>query len=476
MPRPVGHFLNQLLTSVRSFRKSLIRELSYFVHHKRIADWRFQDIKTFCDSRIQAASGLSAAITDSISRISLLQKSDQPLIAVVSVLPPSDTGIATYTYQIFSKTDRPIDLYFSDASSFAQYSLTSVSFGYGVDTLNAFIFESIYKGIESRGYTHIVWTFGDSAHFLPIVSQLLCDKLGFSGIKRILHFHDPFLLSLFNQLCVIAHADIVSILKARRPGLDATVDWSRVSAGDFRQLVNLGVTGLKEIFEHVHFDFIIVHSVAAKNIILADWPELAPSQIKVLFLPVFLPVLPVLDRLVPLSTPGSEPSIIIGTFGVPGNHRLTHIIVDAFRLIAKDAPGTKLIIAGYRALSFAKTHNYESIPNLVLVDTPSDDELVRLMQSVDIALQLRCVNTGESSGVIPMLLALNKPVIGSAIGSYLEYEEAIRLVECDVTSATLALVILDELRVAVERKPARDSYVSSHSVNHFHERFNALLG
>jgi SAM-dependent methyltransferase len=89
------------------------------------------------------------------------------------------------------------------------------------------------------------------------------------------------------------------------------------------------------------------------------------------------------------------------------------------------------------------------------------------MSGVDVAVQLRAFDAGESSGIIPQLLASDVPTLVSPIGAMRDFGAAVRYVpqECDATQ--LAEVILEEAREPARGQADRDAYAQAHTPARF---------
>jgi hypothetical protein len=134
-----------------------------------------------------------------------------------------------------------------------------------------------------------------------------------------------------------------------------------------------------------------------------------------------------------------------------------------------------LLIAGYDAGHYGSEMGLQKLPFVEFVDSPSDSLLLSLMQSTDVAVQLRLGNLGESSGVVPQLLASGVPVVVSAIGSFLEYGDAVRAVPPDTTAAQLAAILFEELAPGGERQQRMQKYVAAHKPEEFCRRIVEAL-
>jgi hypothetical protein len=94
------------------------------------------------------------------------------------------------------------------------------------------------------------------------------------------------------------------------------------------------------------------------------------------------------------------------------------------------------------------------------------------MLKCDIAVQLRRSNLGESSGVVPTLLALGVPTVVSTIGAFGEYGDAVQTFE-----GTDPAALADLLERGVNVDPfAMQRYVREHSLVAFNAQLLSLLG
>jgi hypothetical protein len=89
------------------------------------------------------------------------------------------------------------------------------------------------------------------------------------------------------------------------------------------------------------------------------------------------------------------------------------------------------------------------------------------MDGVDVAVQLRTYNSGESSGIVPQLLSRDVPTIVSAIGAFAEYGVAVREMASGIGVRELGAAILDEAAQPARRQTARRSYVETHRPGDF---------
>src|SRR5690606_26082846 len=123
--------------------------------------------------------------------------------------------------------------------------------------------------------------------------------------------------------------------------------------------------------------------------------------------------------------------LIVGSFGAPSASTGTDVVLAAVQELRKRGIKARLIVAGFDAYYFAdgELDKNEDRSLLVLAEPSPERELQLDMLKCDIAVQLRRSNLGESSGVVPSLLALGIPTIVSSIGAFSEYGAAVQTFE-----------------------------------------------
>jgi glycosyltransferase involved in cell wall biosynthesis len=281
--------------------------------------------------------------------------------------------------------------------------------------------------------------------------------------------HDPVLLNLASKIALFEGCDLAHVLL--HPGARnlAGIDWERAKRGDHREIIERGGSGIRGLLNDVPLEGLIFHSQAAREFALRDWPDLDPSRAHVLFHPVF-------DKLEDPKPKAIGSHLRIGSFGVPGTHKETDRVVRAFRVIRASHPETTLLLAGYDAGRYARNEGIAYEPGIIIEDSPTTERLMDLMRGVDIAVQLRAGNTGESSGIVPQLLSLNRIVVASAVGALVDFGEAVRYVQPGCPPTDLANIILDEVENYERRVESRSCYVVAHSPARFCEELLRIIG
>jgi glycosyltransferase involved in cell wall biosynthesis len=374
-------------------------------------------------------------------------------LCIVSVLPPSATGIALCTLATYAHAPFPVDIFVTH-DTIPEY-LRCVDDPRLVGAASeAFGLASLPRGRARRDYAGEVFTFGNSPHHLPTYMAL--KARGASG-PVFAHLHEPFLIDLAGAYAKEVKCAADKFLRvnygARFDGLETALVNEDAAA-----FASSGVLGAKALFHDLNVTAFLVNSHAARDLLLRDWPELDPSRVHVLFHPVFAP-LPV--KRTPRATPR------IGSFGIPSVNKHTPLLVEAFRILRARRP-IELLLAGYHADYFARTYGYANELGIIIVDAPDDRALEQLMANVDLAIQLRAHNLGESSGAIAQLLAQTTPVLASRVGSFVEFGEAVSFAPESLDAATLADAIEREMGFdIVVRREAMRAYVELHSPKRF---------
>jgi hypothetical protein len=154
---------------------------------------------------------------------------------------------------------------------------------------------------------------------------------------------------------------------------------------------------------------------------------------------------------------------------MPGPDKRTDLVIAAAKELTRRAVPVRLVLAGYECAHWALRHADELRGlDVEARDMPSDCQFVDAMSSVDVAVQLRMRNLGESSGPVHELLALGRNVIVSDIGSFRELGKAVRTIPLDASASTLADVISHTWKYPIPQTAIAD-YVASHSSERFRQ-------
>ena len=115
------------------------------------------------------------------------------------------------------------------------------------------------------------------------------------------------------------------------------------------------------------------------------------------------------------------------------------------------------------------------MPNVLIYDSPDEPLLDWLVGSVDVAVQLRAANRGESSGMVSRLLAQHRRTIVSELGAFRELGESVRFAPAGTDAPHLADLIEHELARPNARSAAMQRYAEAHTTRHFLALLDANL-
>ncbi len=432
---------------------------------------RFDDLKRAFDDlkfamRNSADSPLRAFQADhSMRRLSDARRKQGRAIAVVSIMPPDDSGVATFTRSVFSHASYGVDI-FTNYGSVGDY-LNGITDARLRDTnVRVFSLDALPVARTVCSYEAEIFVLANSDHYLPILLSLKALTHFRSRNRTFVHIHDPCMLNMFDRVCEVRRIDPTSTLASLYPDLGDFL-FSGSYRGSHLDLARCGIYGLRPLLIDVPLDGVIVNSTSAGRFIEAELPRLAHKDIIQLFHPVF--------SFQPDEHIAAPKSLRIGTFGVPGESKRTELVIGAFLALRREIPDAQLVIAGFQVASYTQHNKLRREQGVIIEDSPSDERLEALMRSCHMAIQLRKFNLGESSGCVPQLLAADVPVIVSDIGSFSEYGNAVKAIPTDASVNDLVDAIKSELANRDMRRLARAGYVRDHSPEKFCDELLKLI-
>jgi hypothetical protein len=315
-------------------------------------------------------------------------------VAVITPLPPESTGVAEFSGRVYRHAP-DIDIFWRPSGG-------------------ALDIATFYARAANSKYDAVVFTLANSNHNYPTI-DLLSGMRGFPGVrtKVIFHIHDPVLTNVARHKYAGRDESLLAYYAERTPRFGQHV------SDIYSAFEKYGYSGLSALVEGLNVSSIIVHSDAAREICrrdLAICGQKTPELIK-LFHPCFHP-------LVCLSR--EERIYDVGIFGVAddGNkmtNRAVKVLVEAHRR----GMIHRAVMCGYNARTYALERGFDRLPFLDLVEHPTHEVMFNLMQQTRVAIQPRSINTGESSGVIPMLISAGVQAIVSSVGAFAEYPDSL---------------------------------------------------
>lgn len=345
---------------------------------------------------------------------------------MLSPAPPADTGIAHFAAAYFQSADWRLDFYAPGAPEDLRQlggntcGLPLLAFG---------------RAVPPEAYDAFLLQMGNSPHHLPTLEAW---ARRVPAGRRLMYLHEAQLVRLWAPWCEGSPWRLSRLYRSHYPDRRFTVmDLFKQQAPGSRV-----PRGLRPLLELARPDLILVNSACCEDLLRADldgWDGPVPP-IRRLFHPV-----PAVAT-GPAARPGR--GLRIGHFGSLGNGKGLAVMIEAMMMAQTWGPAT-FVVAGYGVERVARRHGLDAIPWVEIHDSPSHGDLTRLMASVDAGVQLRPSTQGESSGVVSLLLGLDKPVVVNRTGSFAELGEAVIAVAPDARADEVA----SALKTAVTAPP-----------------------
>jgi hypothetical protein len=437
---------------MRQLKRKLLRSLGRVLGIEK-ALGRIRHHRLRLENRLDAAGRTTnAAVCHWL--IPVAQTPGPAEFAWVSPLPPMNTGLANFSQRLALENPAAFDL-------FATYETLEEALDYSVPlhpVARVFPPELLGMAAASTPYRAVIFSLGNSSHNL-FVARRLWTYGTLPGRRPVaVDVHDP---CLYNLVRISLGDDskvtdrYVAAYGERVRGIDVF---------DYSALRARGICGLKALLFQTPIDYLIVHSRSARNILVADLGDGKHPMIIDAFHPVFeTPAFP--ENFYPFAAPA------VGCFGIPGNDKYFEEKVRALKALLKRRVIGSAVFAGYHAKQRFQ-ERFGGIPaGFHVYDSPSDSELAGLMDAIDVGLQLRRFDLGESSGVVPQLLRLGKTVVCNEIGAFADYGQAV----CHVPPPVDPAAIYSTIERAIREQGRTSEFVRNYVADHGSPQFLALL-
>lgn len=317
-------------------------------------------------------------------------------IAVFTILPPMTSGIAPYSYNTHIVEPQKYDI-FSNIQNLNNYIALQKK-----QTNNVFPIGFYNYADFKEKYKAEIFVFGNSYHHKEILDYAIQTK-GKSK-NRFMYLHEAFLVFLFLPMFHNDLNQMRSFLITWYPEKQKEI--SKLANIDIKALLDMHIYGLRPLINLTGIKHIFVNTQKAKQLIEE---ELTEQELKELTVDMFfLPLYKIKAKKLALRK--NRKQKVIGTFGIPTPFKQSDEIYKAVKLLNETGHDIKLIFAGYNC---SNMKNRESEDFVEIYNSPSDDELYALMNSIDLAIQLRQNSLGESSGCISQLLSLGQNILTS---------------------------------------------------------------
>ncbi|HQT90087.1 MAG TPA: hypothetical protein PK677_16380, partial [Acidiphilium sp.] len=274
------------------------------------------------------------------------------------------------------------------------------------------------------------------------------------------HLHDPCLWSLV--VAAYPGNDMENIMRTSYPEISLPDGLIGIN-----EALDRGALGSRKLLNQQDLRGIIVNSGAARRLVERELPNV---PIRTIFHPIFKKLYAGPQPAV--RKPGS---LRIGSFGVPHAEKCTDLVLAAFFEIRLIRPDAELILAGYGAPEYIRSHNIGYEQGVFASEPEETDTLVETMATCDVAIQLRRRNLGESSGIMALLMSVGIPVIGFDIGAFQDYRDAVRLIPRSSTIKEISAAIIEEVQNSSAHKSAMADIIEARSPLRFCTAFKDAI-
>jgi glycosyltransferase involved in cell wall biosynthesis len=324
-------------------------------------------------------------------------------IAWWSPLPPQQSGIADYSYDLLAELAGRLDV----LAVVADDVVDCVRAPAGVAVVGATAYES---GAAGRCDLD-VYQMGNHAWLHGYLHARALDHPG------LLVLHDPSLADFYAGLCGGADSPLyLEELRYNDPALNGHIPMIRVDGRPEPDRLRLLM--VRRLVEQSLMT--VVHSAWARDELIRRHPSL-----RVTHLPH-----PARTIRLPTSSTRQRPNkaMVFGVFGGLAPHKRALIALEAFARVHQDVPETQIVIVGrgdspdyVRQLRERITSG--SFRDAVRLTTDvSTDVLEQEILGCDVVISLRWPTAGETSGVVMRAFGSGKPVIVSDVPQYRELD------------------------------------------------------
>ncbi len=191
--------------------------------------------------------------------------STAPEIAVISCMPPAQTGIGTATLLTFRESVFPVDIYAHYAGP-DDYLYAITDQRLANTSVRIFHLGALALGQHAVKYRAQIYVLGNSNHNFPIVRALRLNRQFQSQCRLAVHIHDPCLLNVLE----------LTLREERRPMRQVIKSHYEIDIGDHKshqRMVDAGIFGIRAIIGELDVDVVIVNTTAAAEIVRRELPD-----------------------------------------------------------------------------------------------------------------------------------------------------------------------------------------------------------
>lgn len=367
----------------------------------------------------------------------------------IAVFCPGELAIAEYTVRKHSTMPQTYDI-ISDIQTLEQF-----------NHLISLIKEPVKNLIPYANYqdskyfsNHIakIFVLGNSPHHMMSFNEAIKT----AGEKnRYLYLHEPILAGPF---LAMLNNDINKLK-------EFIVDWypwlkNKVNEVEFTDvnafMIDNNIFFIRPLLNLTKINKIIALNEKCKNLILKELTPLEASKINidVSFLPIEK-----FEGIERINIQKNEKEYIIGCFGIASKFKSTEKVIQAVNILNKQNFNVKLILVGPNISDYLNFYPEEDKKHILIYNNPDNKTWLELMNSVDLALQLRPNANTDSSGCVSELIGLNKRFITTTSFVVDDFKAICDFVDSDITSEELAKAIKTNLENLHDNKINDDIFL-----------------
>ena len=352
----------------------------------------------------------------------------KPALVVVTPLPRSWSGIATYSARLLAELTREWDVTVVVRDGEAPDPID------GVQIIHAASMTWFHQVSRPFRLLHCIGNSEFHTHVPPLVGRfggvVLAHEVRLNALHCLRALHDP-------------NPHALSEIVRQRHGVELArelLSWEQ--RGGVHHHFHAIRTRLDEANSYllapaiIGADAVVVHSEFAKRLAEIELQGTIPVSVVPFGHPAALP------RRSPAESP-----ITVATFGIVAPEKGAALLVEAFGLAARSHPDMRL-----RFVGFVDDHQRNVLGSLAtsagvadrvtFVGRVHDDDYAEEICNADVAVQLRAQANGEASAAIADCLAAGVPTIVSDVGGQAELPaHAVTHVLPSITAEELAVVL-----------------------------------
>jgi len=368
---------------------------------------RSQELPPFTwDLSAERTSVVIDELIDRLENRRLEVTAPRPRLAVISPLPPQQSGVATYAHRLLAELRRHCDItVFVDTNPAYVWAPEGVT----VETTRQFRSTAAGGGAFDR----ILYFMGNSQYHLEAMRLL-------EAHPGVVLFHDVRMTELYREMHRLEPDRLVdrsvgATVAALYPGryraeVEAMDSIEQDVANRFGLLMARDAARLAER--------VLVHSNYAATLLHLDTGVEATA-------------------LFPLPCPrvsGQRPSFdgppVIASFGVVAPSKQPEKLIAAMPTVRRTCPEARLRFVGpieahYRRTLEELAETTGVADGVEFAGTLSDSDFARAQDEATVAVQLRAFSNGESSAAVTELLARGVPTVVSNLGSMAELPDGV---------------------------------------------------